>query len=381
MPDPPRLLAGQRGYACRHTGVCCSSGWEIGVEVTVHRRIEDAILGGRLRPVPGGALQARPNLPPGQTSVLARHDGRCVFRHEAPAGCELHAVLGAAGKPSACRQFPYVTVHDPRGTYASLSHYCPTAARMLCDEAPLVVIEASLDIELEGLDVRAALPPAARGDLLLDWDALTAWETAALRFCSDGSTPEQVLERLRRLFEHVGCWRRAGGSLAAWIDAAATRIAGEEVAARTCDPALDAIVRAAIPARLDAPPPFGEQYRGPGDDRLLVRYLAARLIACWPLHFGIGLTTQLAYVEALIAVLRAEIARRLAAGCDRRTAYLEAVRETDRLVVHLADPQALADGLDMYCKAGEQPPGATARRSSGTLPDRPSACGRRSSGR
>ncbi|MEZ5288117.1 MAG: hypothetical protein R2712_25640 [Vicinamibacterales bacterium] len=37
--------------------------------------------------------------------------------------------------------FPFVCAIDPRGVHVTLSHYCPTAARMLFDEtaAPTVV--------------------------------------------------------------------------------------------------------------------------------------------------------------------------------------------------------------------------------------------------
>ena len=86
---------------------------------------------------------------------------------------------------------------------------------------------------------------------------------------------------------------------------------------------------------------------------LIRRYLAARLIACWPLHYGAGVDTALAYVAALLSVLAVEIARRTPAQDSSGSAagndiVLAAIAEADRLVVHLATPDALACALDAW---------------------------------
>ncbi len=76
----------------------------------------------------------------------------------------------------------------------------------------------------------------------------------------------------------------------------------------------------------------------------------ARLIACWPLHYGAGVATAIAYVAALLSVLAVEIARRAPADWSGAgdAAVLAAIAETDRLVIHLAAPDALARGLDAW---------------------------------
>ena len=74
-------------------------------------------------------------------------------------------------------------------------------------------------------------------------------------------------------------------------------------------------------------------------------------MACWPMHFGAGLPTVVAYAEALLAVVAGEIARRVTPGAAiDDAATLEAIAETDRLVLHLAAPDALARGLDAWAR-------------------------------
>jgi hypothetical protein len=345
---PARGLMAHAAYACRHSGVCCSSDWEIPVEDTLHARLTRAIAAGELRPRDGVGLKDRPGLPPGARAVLTLLRGRCVFHHEGPNACALHAWGGPDGKPVACRQFPWTAVHDPRGTFVSLSHVCPSAAGLLDDPALLVLAPLPRTAgTFDGLDVRRALPPALSARRLLDWDALTAWETQALDACARSDAPEDLLGDLAALRAHARRWRPGQGSLAAWLaawtpdDGRATRPAWAP------DPALDAIVRAAAPAGLAVPPPVdaGQAPQWQPSAPLIRRYLAARLIACWPIHYGTGIATAMAYAAALLSVLAVEVARR-AGAMDGDAAVRAAIAEADRLVLHLAAPDALARGLD-----------------------------------
>ncbi len=81
---------------------------------------------------------------------------------------------------------------------------------------------------------------------------------------------------------------------------------------------------------------------------LVRRYLAARLVACWPLHYGTGVATAIAYVAALLAVVASELSRQAAPTTSGNADVVAAIAETDRLVVHLAAPDALALGLDAW---------------------------------
>ena len=355
---PARALSVHAQYACRHRGVCCSSNWEIPVEAPLHDRLAAALADGRLRPVVPGAdaLVDRPGLPPGAASVLGRSGGGCVFHAPEAPGCRLHAWGGPQAKPIACQQFPWLAVHDPRGTFVSLSHVCPTAADLLRIAAPLTIAPlAASAAAFDGLDVRRALPPALDHRRLLDWDALTAWESQALDACARRLSPADVRDDLHALIAHARRWRSGAGSLAAWIAAwtpADRRPGGTPP--WTPDARLVAAVRAAVPAHLAAPPGV-EATAAPRWDAgsaLVRRYVAARLVACWPLHYGTGLGTVAAYVDALLGSIAGELARRI--GPERNAAYadvLAAIAETDRLVVHLAAPDALAAALDAAAPA------------------------------
>ena len=344
------LIAHAR-YACRHSGVCCSSDWEIPVEDALHARLVPAIGTGELQPRDGVGLIDRPGLPAGVRSVLGRRSGRCVFHTAGPCGCGLHAWGGADAKPIACQQFPWIAVRDPRGTFASLSHVCPAARERLLDPALLVLAPLPrAAASFDGLDVRRALPPAVGPRRLLDWDALSAWEAQALDACARHDAPQDVLPDLIALRTHAQRWTPAQGPQAAWI-ASWTPDAPPSAAAWRPDPALDAIVRASAPVGLAVPSPVAgaDASRWRASAPVIRRYLAARLIACWPIHYGEGVATAIAYTAALLSVLAVEIARRVpAAAVAGDAAVLAAIAETDRLVVHLATPDALARGLDAW---------------------------------
>jgi hypothetical protein len=358
--DPALGLVAHARYACRHSGVCCSSDWEIPVEDALHARLARAIGAGEVQPRDGVGLVDRPGLPAGARSVLGRRSGRCAFHTAGPCGCGLHAWGGADAKPVACRQFPWIVVHDPRGTFASLSHVCPAAQDRLVDPALLVLAPLPrAAASFDGLDVRRSLPPALSARCLLDWDALTAWETQALDACARNDAPEGALQDLLALRRHAQRWTAAQGPLARWIAAWTPDASPPAATAWRPDPALDTIVRASAPVGLAVPSAIAcgdaRCWRGGwhGGAPLIRRYLAARLIACWPLHHGTGVTTAIAYGAALLSVLSVEIARRARAGSGAGTAagdaaVLAAIAETDRLVVHLAAPDALARGLDAW---------------------------------
>jgi hypothetical protein len=159
-----------------------------------------------------------------------------------------------------------------------------------------------------------------------------------------------VLHDLRQLGAHAGRWTPRQGPLARWI--AAWTPDGSPPAGWTPDPALDAIVRAAVPPGLDAPPALAA-IPAPAwepSSALVRRYLAARLVACWPLHYGTGLATASAYVAALLTVIAGGLARRSPTRVDD-AAVRAAIGDADRLVVHLAAPDALARGLDAWAAA------------------------------
>ena len=64
-------------YACHRSGVCCTSDWDVPVEVPLYRNLNDALATGRLQPVAhdvesGAVLVTAPDLPDEAAAMVAR---------------------------------------------------------------------------------------------------------------------------------------------------------------------------------------------------------------------------------------------------------------------------------------------------------------------
>jgi hypothetical protein len=348
-----RCLSFHAAYRCRRTGRCCTSDWPIPVEADRLARLRAALATGVLRPadpgVPADAvLLAAPGLPADTPAILANRNRRCVFLHVAadPASgfgpgtsstggtatsCAIHDALGHDALPLACRQFPRVSVLDPRGVSVTLSHYCPTAAALLeqAGAVEIVTTPASFpaDGEYDGLDARLSLPPLLRPDLLMDWASWWDWESRSVNLLANDRRP--VADRLRRLsgiVAHVRQWTPASGPLAPAIARAFDASSDADALAAPVDiEARHREVIAAIPETLRGGIPASGTGAAPPDDTL-GRLLAAHAFGNWTAHLGRGLRTWLRSIEAAYALARAG-----------RT-----VGDADLLLRHLADPNHLA---------------------------------------
>ena len=195
-------------YRCRHSGACCSADWDVPVEVPVYRTLRDALDQGRVRPAAealDAALVTGPDLPHGAGAMLARTaSGDCIFFHRGTGLCVVHRDLGEPALPATCRHFPRVAVRDARGTFLTLSHFCPTAASTLFrDDVPLAIVESPAAFpprEYEGLVVHPdAWPPLLHPRMLMDLEGYSAWERHMVRRCADPAvTPESVIATLMR---------------------------------------------------------------------------------------------------------------------------------------------------------------------------------------
>jgi Fe-S-cluster containining protein len=357
-------------YGCRHSGACCSTGWPIAVESPALAGIEAALAGRRLRLEataepevdPGAILDRSAPRPREAGAVLGRDSrGRCRFL-EVRGGnlCAVHRQLGQASLPSACRQFPRVCVLDPRGVQISLSHYCPTAARMLLrGDGDLSVVRDAPAFPpgwgYEGLDAEGDLPPPLCPGVLLDPEGLSAWEALGLRALGDdGSSPEHCVTVLHEAARESRRWRPGRTALADAIARAFRSAGGREPEARSITARLTvrrAVAECAPPEWRDRGPlPVPDAFQRlvrPGwsrYSRAVRRYLAARFFASWSFQLGAGLSTHAASVGAALDVLWVEAAR----ACESRArelddeSLLEALRQSDRLLVHLASPDRLA---------------------------------------
>jgi Fe-S-cluster containining protein len=307
-------------YGCRHSGACCTAGWDIPVELTLYRTLADAHKAGRLTARDPFVVDS--TLPQG-VSAMVRHEssGPCVFFERDARLCEIHRVLGEGALPAACRHFPRVALRDGRGTFVTLSHFCPTAAAsLLRGDVPLEIVKAPPafpDIDYDGLDAVDALPPLLHPRMLMDLEGYAAWETHMVRRFAVDATPESALDALARDVEDLRRWRPGGAALAEVIAALPPRAPDRRLSA---DPAL---------GRFSAP---------------VCRYLAARAFANWCAYQGHGLRTILRSLEASLDVLKGEIARACAAAerpLDQQL-FIEAVRATDLLLVYRSSREQLA---------------------------------------
>jgi len=370
-------------YACRHSGACCRASWPLPVESRVVPAIDAAVTAGRVPTVDGSVvwLQETAEAPDGMAGTFRLAGGACVFHvarelgDDAASGarhCAVHATLGHEALPSSCQHFPRVCLVDGRGVRVALSHFCPTAAAMLVDATRPVTIVAGADAVPgggvpEGLDARDALPPRLSDRVLMDLDALTAWEGHVVNALAGPSAwpgaVEDVLARLTAQADDLARWTpdglplvdviRAFPALAdasddcmpapdahvAWTPEAAWALGGEACRAPWTWPALPANL-AAVDARFVAP---AWPYVAP----VVRRYLAGKAFGAWVTYQADATRGLASWLALALTVLRVECARACAEGprpLDRER-LVTAVRQADLLLVHYADSAGLAAGL------------------------------------
>jgi len=350
----PRIFAlnAHAGYACQHSHACCTAGWAIPVE------------------------PARAHLLGGDW-LLPADDGACPQLDRQGGRCRVHREHGESALPDSCHHFPRRSLIDARGTFVSLSHFCPTAARLLLGEsAPLAIVESPAafpgEREYDGLDARDEWPPLLRPGVLFDFDSFTVWERFLVSTCeSRGSNLQSALALLANAAEDLRTWRVEEGPLLQWTE----RVLATHTSAATAVPASNAngallqryaryigvdayrAVCSTIPAGLEAPllpddlDAVDAACVAPGwsaRDASLRRFLGAKAFASWTAYQSCGVRTQVAELVATASVLRVECAR----ACARSGRVLdadevvEAVRMTDYLLIHLADRSALTAWLD-----------------------------------
>jgi len=314
------------GYACRHTGVCCSSRWPIPIERDRAARVQGALDSGFVPAHPIDWLEGHARAPEEMAGVLAlQASGACVFHHtnarpdDATRGrCGIHAM-----RPASCEHFPFVCVTDARGVHVTLSHYCPTAADLLFTEtAPVTVVAGPPvlgDGRLpEGLDAREALPPVA-------------------------------VDRPEAVDLSTGAWPPGRRWAAPRLRAFITALADDRHIPDAPDLPLFEAAVAAVPPELSWPAPIDDTLRvwhervAPAWSRwtpVVGRYLAARAHASWAMCLGRGPADVAHAVAVARAVLQVEVVR----ACADPAALLDAerlkaaIRRADLLLVHYADP-------------------------------------------
>lgn len=341
-----RCLSIHLAYRCQHAGACCEQDWHIAVEAEVLHVV------GALGIAPASAFATA-----GEHTALARHpNGACVF-FEAEDGrlCSIHRLAGPRALPSACRHFPRLVLHDDRGTFIGMSHFCPTAAGMLLEDSPLSIVEAPPALavpDLHGFEARAALPPLLRPRLLMDLEAYSEWEAACIAtLARDDLDVERALGLIAAATRTIRTWKPGATALRAWIAAAFERhdrAPADPFGAahqRHRAAALAPLSRERFPCYADDEEECWSRGRAvlAGFDRPARRFLAARLFATGIAYEGEGLLTLVEWLRTCLAVLQREAARRLdATGRFGPGEFVEAVRGADLVLVHQSDTRAFA---------------------------------------
>jgi Fe-S-cluster containining protein len=303
-------------YACRDSGICCTSGWPIPVERSSVALIEDTIARKviPLRVEPW--LVAEGDAPDDVAGMLAvRDNGHCVFFEAGERGCAIHSV-----KPAGCVHFPYVCLIDQRGVHVTLSHYCPTAAALLFESNdPIAIVDGPAPVagdSIEGLDARDSLPPVLPGGSgrLMSFDELDAWQRDQVAGAKIGDFQSDDIARFDRA-------RAAVPAPWSWAEA---------------PPKAESVWWSLVAPRWHF---FSDA---------LTRYAAAKAFASWSLYLGDGIEAAIENARIAAAVLRVEAARQCGWSGRQldRELLTEAIRQSDLLLVHYADPQRLTASTD-----------------------------------
>jgi hypothetical protein len=220
-------------------------------------------------------------------------------------------------------------------------------------------------VALEGLDAREALPPLLRPGLLMDRTGYRAWERAVIDILAMPRLPEAALAEISAFTERVRSWTPRDGDLREAVERAAPMggsstagVGGGQDDGQGASQLVEdyEVVRASVPpgiatmpppARLDAidvrwVAPAWPQFSEP-----LRNFLAAHSFGNWCAYHGMGLRTVVRSLVVALSVARVEAARFCKAADQPLDEPLltEAMRAADLLLVHLADPKALATRL------------------------------------
>jgi hypothetical protein len=342
-------LNAHASYACRHSGACCTAGWTIPVEP--HAR---ALL---------------------QVDWLTPDDsGGCPQYDRSSARCRVHRDHGEATLPRSCHHFPRRALIDRRGTFVTLSHFCPTAASLLIDfDGPLDIVEGPQAFppgrEYDGLDARGEWLPLLRERVLFDAESYSAWERYLVRSIAsfDGDTTS-ALNQVACDADRLRAWRAADMPLIDWtmavvdtrqghgrptvtdVRAAAAHYApyGGTVAYRhVCRCIQPGLPGPTLTDDIDDADHAWVAPVWPSLAPFARRYVAAKAFGSWTAYQSRGVRAQIAELHVVASVLRVECARavqRMQRPLDRDV-LMEAIRASDLLLMHLSDRDALVDWL------------------------------------
>ncbi len=124
MPLPVRPLPMAQNWDCAGCGDCCRF---YQVRVTAAEKARLDAQGWDRDPALRGVATTAPDPATGEFQLAHRADGACVFLG-ADNRCRVHAAHGSAGKPMACRVYPFILVPGDGHWRVGLRYACPSAA-------------------------------------------------------------------------------------------------------------------------------------------------------------------------------------------------------------------------------------------------------------
>jgi len=321
-------------YACRHSGACCTAGWSIPVEPAIRRVLPVEVLH------------------PSVDGACPEHDGVARL-------CRVHRDHGESMLPESCYHFPRRALVDARGTFVTLTHFCPTAAwQLFRDDVPLTIavnppaFPASRDYD--PLDGRDEWPPLLRPTVLFDLESYSRWERFIVDTLAIPQSPATALATIAGTAEQLRTWSPAGGTLGAHVEATLDRprvpstvetltryrpfaaLAGYESILETIP---EGLARPDPPTNLATTLATSVAGEWSHFSTPVRRYLAAKAFGSWSAYQGRGVRTLVAELVASEMVLRVEAARacRQAGRALDQPLLHEAIRQSDWLLMHLAD--------------------------------------------
>jgi len=364
--DKVRSLSIHADYRCRHSGQCCSTNWDVPIELPIYKTLTEALTAGRLEMASGteglSPFILGPELPDDTAAMFERTEGgHCVFLERSSRLCIVHRDLGETALASTCRHFPRVAIRDRRGTFIALSHFCPTAAAMLFrDDVKLQIVEqprAFPPADYEGLDVTDEdLPPLLHPRMLMDLDGYSAWERHMVHRCEDVTRqPESILATLQRDADLVARWKPGMITLSQAVEQLPLEFVDAPLQVRLA-PSLE-LFREAMTAVPDEFKPVPDEdgleeaftcwvrTEWPRFHAPVNRYIAAKAFASWTSYQGRGVAAIVRGIEAAVGLVRVESARECRDAHKPLDAdlLLEAFRSADFLLNHLAVGEDLAE--------------------------------------
>jgi hypothetical protein len=273
--------------------------------------------------------------------------------------CAVHRDHGEDMVPASCYQFPRRALIDDRGTFVTLSNFCPTAATLLCEhEEPVSIVQSPAAFAdervYEGLDARGQWPPLVKPGLLFDLESYSRWELFIVGTLAGETSLTGAFSRIAQAAERIRSWTPACGEFNACtvraIETRSTDSMAPDIYARLRTADVYETLRRFVPEGLTPPPsPPGTSAALEGDwgveTQAVRRYLASKAFGSWSAYEGYGIRTLIAELMVSELVLKVEWER--ACGKTRpslaRQPMIEAIRQSDLFLIHLIDrPQMIA---------------------------------------